>query len=314
MRFLARRLAVLVAALLAVSLLVFLIPYLTPGDPARKILRGRVNSMEIDPAQLESLRAQFGLNRPVLVQYADWLGSVLRGDFGYSYTSQAAVMPQIGAAAMVTLVLATGALGLAVAISLPSGIIAAMRRGGPIDTAITTVTQGFVAVPEYWLAPLLILVFAVKLGSLPSAGWAGPAWMVLPCVTLALRPISYFTQITRASMVEVLESPYIVGARARGLGRYRTIVRHGIRNALIPVLTLFSVWLGGLLGGSVVVEVIFGIPGMGRLVYNAVHNGDIPLIQASMVTIVTITVVLATVTDVLYTVINPTVRGSHVGS
>ena len=314
MRFLARRLAVLVAALLVVSLLVFLIPYLTPGDPARKILRGRVNSMDIDPAQLESLRAQYGLNRPVLVQYADWLGAVLHGDFGFSYTSQAAVMPQIGAAALVTLMLATGALGLAIAVSLPSGILAAMRRGGPVDTAITTVTQGFVAVPEYWLAPLLILVFAVKFGTLPSAGWSGPAWMVLPCVTLALRPISYFTQITRASMVEVLESPYIVGARARGLGRYRTIVRHGIRNALIPVLTLFSVWLGGLLGGSVVVEVIFGIPGMGRLVYNAVHNGDIPLIQASMVTIVTITVLLATVTDVLYTVINPTVRGSHVGS
>lgn len=314
MRFLARRLAVLVAALLVVSLLVFLIPYLTPGDPARKILRGRVNSMDIDPAQLESLRAQYGLNRPVLVQYADWLGAVLHGDFGFSYTSQAAVMPQIGAAALVTLMLATGALGLAIVVSLPSGILAAMRRGGPVDTAITTVTHGFVAVPEYWLAPLLILVFAVKFGTLPSAGWSGPAWMVLPCVTLALRPISYFTQITRASMVEVLESPYIVGARARGLGRYRTIVRHGIRNALIPVLTLFSVWLGGLLGGSVVVEVIFGIPGMGRLVYNAVHNGDIPLIQASMVTIVTITVLLATVTDVLYTVINPTVRGSHVGS
>ncbi|MFI7065785.1 ABC transporter permease [Kribbella sp. NPDC050124] len=314
MRFLLRRLSVLAAALLVVSFLVFLIPYLTPGDPTRKILRGRVNAMEIDPAQLASLSAQYGLDRPVLVQYADWLGAVFRGDFGYSYTSQAAVMPQIGAAAMVTLVLAIGALGLAVLVALPSGILAAMRRGGPIDTAITTVTQAFVAVPEYWLAPLLILVFAVKLGTLPSAGWAGPAWMILPCVTLALRPISYFTQITRASMTEVLESPYIVGARARGLSYYRTILRHGIRNALIPVLTLFSVWLGGLLGGSVVVEVIFGIPGMGRLVYNAVHNGDIPMIQASMVTIVTITVLLATLTDVLYTVINPTVRGSHVGS
>jgi peptide/nickel transport system permease protein len=314
MRFLVRRLAVLVAALLAVSFVVFLIPYLTPGDPTRKILRGRVNAMDIDPAQLESLRAQYGLNRPVLVQYADWLGSVLHGDFGFSYTSQEAVMPQIGSAATVTLMLAVGALSLAIAVALPSGILAAMRRGGPIDTAITTVTQGFVAVPEYWLAPLLILVFAVKFGALPSAGWSGPAWMILPCVTLALRPISYFTQITRASMAEVLDSPYIVGARARGLGYYRTILRHGIRNALIPVLTLFSVWLGGLLGGSVVVEVIFGIPGMGRLVYNAVHNGDIPMIQASMVTIVTITILLATVTDVLYTVINPTVRGSHVGS
>jgi peptide/nickel transport system permease protein len=314
MRFLVRRLLVLVTALLVVSFLVFMIPYLTPGDPTRKILRGRVNSLEIDASQLASLRSEYGLDRPLLVQYGDWLMSAFRGDFGYSYTSQEAVMPQIGSAAWVTLWLAVGALGIAIAVALPLGVAAAMRRGGPADTAITTVTQGFVAVPEYWLAPLLILLFSVHLGVLPSAGWATPVSMVLPCVTLALRPISYFTQITRASMSEVLESSYVMGARARGLGYYQTILRHGVRNALIPVVTLFSVWLGGLLGGSVVVEVIFGIPGMGRLVFNAVHNGDIPVIQASMVTIVTIAILLATVTDVVYTLINPTVRATHVSS
>src|SRR5215207_6386844 len=165
MRFLLRRLTVLVVALLVVSFLVFLIPYLTPGDPTRKILRGRINALDIDPSQLDSLRAQYGLDRPVLVQYGDWLRSALTGDFDYSYTSHAAVLPQIGTAAMVTLVLAVGALALAIAVALPLGIVAAMRRGGPVDTVVTTVTQGFVAVPEYWLAPLLILVFSIKLGT-----------------------------------------------------------------------------------------------------------------------------------------------------
>jgi peptide/nickel transport system permease protein len=312
--FAVRRLVVLLVSLVVVTFLVFLLPYLTPGDPARKILRGRVNTPDIDPAQLEALRREYGLDRPLLVQYADWLGRAVHGDFGYSYTSQAPVLPEIGTAFSVTVVLALVSLLFAVVVALPLGTLAAMRRGTAVDSVVTTTTQAFVAVPEYWIAPLLILVFAVKTGSLPSGGWATPASMVLPCLTLSLRPISYFTQVTRASMVEVLDSPYVVGARARGLGFVATIVKHGVRNTLIPVVTLFSVWLGGLLGGSVVVEVIFNIPGMGRLAYDAVRNGDVPMIQASVVSVVAITIVLATLTDLLYSVINPTVRGAHVSA
>lgn len=310
--FLLRRLLVLLVAVLVVSFLVFLIPYLTDGEPSRKILRARVGALDVDPAQLAALERQYGLDRPLLVQYLDWLGAAVRGDFGFSFTNKAEVLPQISSALAVTFTLAIGAIVLALLIALPLGALAAMRRGRPTDTAITTVTQGLVAIPEYWMAPLLILLLSINMGVLPSAGWVGPASMVLPCVTLAMRPISYFTQITRASMVEVLDSAYVVGARARGLGYLQTIRRHGLRNALIPVVTLMSVWLGGLLGGSVVVEVIFGIPGMGRLVYNAVLNNDVPMLQASIVSIVTLTVVLATITDLLYTVINPTVRATHV--
>lgn len=310
--YLVRRLGVLVATLLVVSFVAFLIPFLTPGDPARKILRARVADLDADPAALEALRQRYGLDRPLLMQYWDWLGNAVRGDFGLSYTSRTPVVEMIGQALTVTAMLALTALLIAVLVAIPLGSLAAVRHGKPTDTAITTVTQGFVAIPEYWLAPVLILVFALQLGALPSAGWTGPASMVLPCLTLALRPMSYFTQVTRASMVDVLQAPHMVAARARGLPYGVAMVRHGIRNALLPVITLFSVWLAGLLGGSVVVEVIFSIPGMGRLMYESVVNNDVPAIQASIVCLVGLAILITTLTDFVYRFVNPTVRSTHV--
>lgn len=311
MRYLVQRLAVFAVTILVVAFVTFLVPYLTPGDPVRKILRSRVQEFALDDATVERLRVEYGLDRPIMVQFADWLGDAVQGDLGTSYTSRAPVFPMVLDAISITATLTIVTLALALAVSLPLGSIAAFKRGKAADHVITTVTQGFVALPEYWVAPLLVLVFAVSLGVLPSAGWSGPASMVMPCLALAFRPISYFTQVTRASMVDVLGAPYITGARARGLGATRTIVSHGIRNVLIPVTTLVSVWLAGLLGGSVVIEVIFGIPGMGLLTYNAVLNGDIPLMQAAIISIVGLTVLITTVTDLLYSVINPAVRSSR---
>ncbi len=312
MIFFLRRLAVLVTTLLVVSFIVFLIPYVTPGDSARKIMRSRTGELNLDPEVVERLRVEYGLDRPILEQYWQWLSNALQGDLGLSYTSRTDVVDMMGSALSVTAVLAATALAFALLVALPLGSIAAIKRGKPVDTGITTVTQSFVAIPEYWMAPVLVLIFALNLGVLPSAGWRGPESLILPCLTLALRPMSYFTQVTRASMVDVLESPHITAARSRGLSFAEAMVRHGVRNALLPVITLFSVWLAGLLGGSVVVEVIFAIPGMGRLLYDAVTNGDIPVIQASIVAIVALTVIITTLTDVLYALINPTVRSANV--
>ncbi|HEX6355882.1 ABC transporter permease [Actinophytocola sp.] len=309
--FVLKRVGVLAVTLLVVSFVAFLIPYLTPGDPARKILRARLGDLDVDPAALEALRHEYGLDRPLLSQYWDWLGNAVRGDFGLSYTSRTPVIDMIGSALTITAMLAATALLIAIVVAVPLGSLAAVRHGRPTDTAITTVTQGFVALPEYWLAPVLILVFALHLGALPSAGWAGPASMVLPCLTLALRPMSYFTQVTRASMIDVLAAPHMTAARARGLPFGVAMLRHGIRNALLPVITLFSVWLAGLLGGSVVVEVIFSIPGMGRLMYESVVNNDVPAIQAAIVCLVALAVLITTVTDVVYRLVNPAVRSSH---
>ncbi|MDU0313091.1 ABC transporter permease [Phycicoccus sp. M110.8] len=312
MFFFLRRLGVLLATLVTVSFLVFLLPYVTPGDPTRKILRARTGDPNLDPAAVDAARIKYGLDKPVLAQYWTWLDNVLHGNLGLSYISRTEVVQMVGSALAVTASLAAVALLIALLVALPLGSLAAVKRGTVTDRAITTVTQGFVAIPEYWMAPVLVLVFALNLAVLPSAGWTNPASMVLPCATLALRPLSYFTQVTRASMVDVLESPHITAARSRGLSFAQSMVRHGLRNAVLPVVTLFSVWLAGLLGGSVVVEVIFAVPGMGRLLYESVTNGDIPVIQAAIVCIVGLTVLITTLTDVLYALINPTVRSSHV--
>ncbi|MBT8162705.1 ABC transporter permease [Arthrobacter sp. GN70] len=285
---------------------------MTPGDPARKILQARTGEPNLDPSAVEAARVRYGLDKSVIEQYWNWVQNALHGDLGLSYTSRTEVSGLVGSALAVTTSLAVTALFIALLAALPLGSLAAIRRGKASDIAITTVTQGFVALPEYWVAPVLVLVFALKFGILPSAGWTGPVSMVLPALTLSLRPMSYFTQVTRASMVDVLESPHLTAARSRGLSFAQAMLRHGLRNGLLPVVTLFSIWLAGLLGGSVVIEVIFAVPGMGRLLYQAVTDGDVPVIQAGIVCIVALTVLITTLTDLLYALINPTVRSSNV--
>ena len=306
--FLIRRGLTLVVTLLVVSVLAFLIPYAGEGDPARKILRARTNDPALDPAQVEALTRELGLDRPLYVQYVDWLREVLTGGFGYSFTNRTPVQELVVPALGVSVSLALASLLLALVIALPLGVWAATARGGRIDNAVTFMSQSAVSAPEYWVGPVLVLVFARNLGWLPSGGWTGPAYIVLPAVALALRPLGYFTQVTRAAMSDVLASPYITAARSRGLSYPRTLVRHGLRNSMLPVMTLFSFWFAGLLGGSVVIEVIFNIPGMGRLLYTSVVNNDVPVIQGAMLWILTLAVVINTVTDLLYSVLNPAIR------
>ena len=309
--FLLRRTLVLLITLGIVSVLAFLIPYAGDGDPARKILQARVSDPALTQAQIDALSKELGLDRPMLEQYLHWLGNAVTGDFGYSYTSRVPVGSLVGPALSVSISLALAALVLALVIALPLGIAAATKRGGRLDNAATFASQTAVSAPEYWVAPVLVLVFARYLGWLPSGGWAGAAYIVMPALALALRPMGYFTQVSRAAMTEVLAAPYITAARSRGLSFPRTLVRHGLRNSLLPVMTLFAFWFAGLLGGSVVIEVIFNIPGMGRLLYSSVVNNDVPVIQGGMMWILTIAVVVTTATDLLYGLLNPAIRVNH---
>lgn len=313
LRFLLRRSLILFVMLVAVSVVAFAIPYLGGGDPVRDIIRARVAEQAIDPAALEGLRAQLGLDRPLVVQYAGWLGHALRGDFGLSFASRVPVGSLVGSALAITATLAISALVLALAVALPLGTAAALRPNGAFDGLVTFLTQGLVALPEYWLAPVGILVFSLKLGVLPSAGWDPPMSLILPVAVLSLRPMAYLTRVTRASMIDVLEAPYITAARSRGLGMGQTLLRHGVRNGIQPVLTLLALWLAGLLAGSVTVEVIFAIPGMGRLIYEAVLDKDVPVLQAGLVSIVGLSILINTATDLLYLVVNPVLRSGHVG-
>ena len=309
--FATRRFIILLLTLLVVSMLAFLLPYMSEGDPVRSILRARVSDLAVDPDAVAALKAKFGLDQPLSLQYIRWLGDALSGDLGYSFTNRMPVIGQIGSALWVSATLALTALAIALAVALPLGTFAALWPGGLLDNIITFLTQSFVAIPEYWLGPLGILLFALYLGWLPSAGWQDASHMVMPALVLALRPMAYFTRVTRASMLDVLNAPYITAARSRGLSICRTVFAHGIRNGMPPVMTLFALWLAGLIGGSVVIEVIFAIPGMGRLVYTAVVNNDLPLLQAGIVCIVALAVLINTCADILYLALNPALRTSH---
>lgn len=306
-----QRFSLLCLTLLIISILAFLVPYMNGGDPVRMIVQARVGDMAIDPEAVEAMRISLGLDRPLHIQYLAWLGNAIQGDFGYSFTSRSPVGPEVGRALIVSFTLAMSALGIALAVALPLGTLSAMRPGKTMDNIATFVTQSFVAIPEYWLAPMAILVFSLYLGLLPSAGWEGPASLVLPALVLSFRPLAYFTRVTRAAMIDVLQAPYITAARSRGLDMRQTVMHHGLRNGAMPIVTLFALWLAGLLGGSVVIEVIFAIPGMGRLIYESIVNNDVPVLQGSFVCIVALSVLINTVADILYILLNPAVRIRH---
>lgn len=311
MPFLARRAAALVAAVLLASFTVFLIPYVTPGDPVRKIIRSRVAGDVIDDSAVAALSLELGLDDPLWAQYLNWLRRLLTGDMGLSYTSRTPVADQVLPALWITLSLVVLALGIAGALSVVLGVTAALQEGRPADKVITGVTQAFIAVPEYWLAPLLVLVFALQLSVLPSAGWEGPQSAVLPVAVLALRPTSYFTSAVREGILEALRAEHVVAARSRGVSHLQTVAKHVIPNGLLPLTTMVAVWFAGLLGGSVIVEVIFAIPGMGRLLFDGVLNSDVPLAQGAVVVVVGLAVVLTTAADLVHGLLNPQIRMSH---
>jgi peptide/nickel transport system permease protein len=311
-RFLARRVAFLVSTLFVVSILSFGLPYLSNANPARIILQAQTGDVAVAPARVAEIRRELGLGRPLWIQYLSWLRQVLHGNLGYSFTDQQAVLPLVGNAIRVSGLLALAALTIAIVFALPLGIISANKPGGWLDNIITGFTQILIPIPEYWSGPFLILVLAVWMHLLPAAGWSGLKYVILPAFVLALRPLAYLANITRASMIDVLSADYITASRSRGLGRARTLLRHGLRNSMSPVMTMFSLYLANLVGGSVIVEVIFAIPGAGRLLYNAVVNSDIPTIQGAILCTVSLVILITTAADIGYRLLNPaiTVGGS----
>jgi peptide/nickel transport system permease protein len=306
------RLTTMAVMLLIVSAIAFCVPMIGGNDPARTIIQANTTQMDLDPDAVEAMRIELGLDRTLAEQYLTWLGGALTGDLGKSFANHQPVADEILRALGVSVTLALSALGVALAIALPLGTAAAMRPGGKLDGFTTLLIQTLVATPEYWFAPVSVLFFVLWLGVLQSAGWTSWESVVLPAMALSLRPTAYFTQITRAAMQDVLEARYITAARARGLSLGQAVMHHGVRNGSMPVVTFFALWFAGLLGGSVVIEVIFGIPGMGRLLYEAVINNDVPVLQGAFVCIVGLSIVINTAADLGYMVVNPVMRASHV--
>lgn len=306
-----RRFIVLPVLLIIVSMIAFVYPYFTGIDPTTAILRSRIGEREQTPEIVAAIKADLGLDRPKYVQYFTWLGDILSGDLGKSFVSQAPVGEILFRGLNVTLILSLVSISIAVILSIPLGVFSALKPGKWLDNLIAIITQTGVAIPEYWFAPIIIMLFAIKLKWLPSAGWRGPLFIIMPALTLALRPISYFTRLTRETMIEVMQKDFIRASRAKGLTEPQIIWRHALRNSLIPVVTMITLWLASLLGGSVIVEVIFAVPGIGRVMYDAVLANDLPVVQAGVVLITGIAVVINTLTDLAYIVLNPAIRLSQ---
>jgi peptide/nickel transport system permease protein len=308
------RLMVLVVSVLAASVLVFAFMRVLPGDPARVALG--INASEQAVAQL---RAQFGLDRPVVVQYLDWVGGLLRLDPGLEFVSRTPIAPQIADRLQVTLWLVVSAMVLALVLALPVGIWMAVRHRSWDGVALSAVSQVGVAVPAFLMGIVLISVFAVRLGWVPSGGWVVPAEdpvgflqrLVLPVVSLAVVQAAVLARYVRSAVLDVLREDYLRTARAKGLRPATALVRHGLRNAAVPVVTVLGLQLATLLIGAVVIERVFVIPGLGSLLLDSVAKRELLTVQAVVMVLVVAVLVINFVVDVLYLVIDPRLRAAR---
>jgi len=302
-RFLARRLALTIPVLLGVATLVFSLIHFIPGDPAQAMLGEAAPQADVD-----ELRRSLGLDRPLLEQYGAFLGGLVRGDLGTSLRTGQPVATQILERMPATMELAAAAMIVAICVSIPLGIAAAVRRGTALDHAAMTLALTGVSVPNFWLGPLLAIVFAVELGWLPVSGRGTLQHLILPAISLGAALAAILARMTRASMLEELREPYVQAARARGVSRFRAVVRHAFRNSLIPVVTLVGLQFGAVLTGAVITETIFAWPGIGRLLIQSIGFRDYPLVQGCILLIAITYVGVNLLTDLVYGVLDPRIR------
>jgi peptide/nickel transport system permease protein len=311
-RLLLRRAAILVASAAAASVLVFGFMSVLPGDPAEIAL-----GVNATPEAVASLRAEFGTDRPLYEQYLDWAGGLLRWDFGESYVSNADIGPQIADRLAVTMWLVGAAILVALLIAIPLGTLSALHHRRFTGLAVSGLSQLGIAVPAFVMGIGLIYVFAIKLGLVPSGGWTPPtepgkflSQLVLPALSLGLIQGAMLTRYVRSATLEVLREDYMRTARAKGASSVRTLVRHGLRNASIPVVTVLGLHMTTLLIGSVVIERVFVIPGLGSLLLDAVANRDLLVVQGVVMLLVIAALAINFVVDVLYVLLDPRLRGS----
>jgi len=309
--FLVRRALISVVTLLLISLIVFTGVRMIPGDPAR-VMAGT----DADAAGLEEIRQKYGLNDPVAVQYLRWLGLMLRGDLGESIRTREPVVWTVARKLPITIELTACALLVALAIAIPAGVFSALRRNTAWDFLVNAISLCGISVPSFWLGIMLILLLAVRLGWLPASGWV-PPWpnpldnllrMAMPAFVLGAGLAAVLMRQTRNSMIEVLSADYIRTAYAKGLARRAVVFRHAIRNGLIPVVTILGLQMGALMGGAVVTEQIFVVPGFGRLIVEAVFTRDYPLVQGVVLITASSYVLINLLVDVSYTLLNPRIR------
>lgn len=314
-RFIARRLVATVPLLFLISILAFSLVLLLPGDPALAILGDEVANANNKQAYY-ALRAEMGLDEPIPIQYLRWAGKVARGDLGMSIRNQTPIGETIGGKVLPTLQLALMGAALSLLIALPAGIVSALRPNSPADAFATLAALSGVAIPNFFLGILLIYVFAVWLRILPPSGYVAP-WedlgqnlrlMLMPSLAVGTGLAAILMRQVRSALIEVLQQEYVMTARAKGLGERAVVIGHALKNAAIPVVTIMGQQVGTLIGGAVVTETIFAIPGMGRLIVDSLSYRDFPVIQATVL-ILSVTVLAANLaTDIIYGYLDPRIR------
>jgi peptide/nickel transport system permease protein len=310
--FLGRRLLQLVATLVCVSLIVFSLQQLLPGDPALAMA-----GEERDPEVLAQIRRQYRLDQPLPVQYVYWIGGVLSGNLGESMRLKEPVLTLIAEKFPVTLQLALMAIAIALTIGVTAGVVSAVRRNTLVDYAVNIVALWGISTPNFWLGIMLIFLFAVHLGWLPASGFVGPfedLWLslqttILPAFVLGNSFAAVLMRHTRSAMLQAMGSDYVRTARAKGLAERTVILKHALRNALTPVVTLGALELGALLSGAVLTEQVFSIPGFGKLIVDSVFNRDYAVVQGVTLVTATTYILLNLLADVAYVLINPRLRG-----
>lgn len=302
-RFLVRRIAQSILTLFAVSVFAFGMIHLVPGDPASIALGENAT-----PHAVANLRHAWGLDRPLTVQYGDFVGRVMHGDLGTSIRSDQPVLSEIGQRLGSTVELAFAATVVSVPLGLALGVLAAVARRRVVDVGVMGVALLGLSMPTFWSGTLLILLFGLTLGLLPVAGANGLAALVLPAVTLALPAAAVLARLTRGSMLEVVRQDYVRTAWAKGLGRFSVVFRHALPNAVVPVITIMGLQIGTLLSGTVIVESVFARPGVGRLAVQAIEERDFPLVQGVVLLAGVVFVLVNLVTDLVYPLVDPRIR------
>ena len=302
-RFLLRRVLLAVPVLLGVATLVFSLIHLVPGDPVQAML-GETAS----PQDVAALRSRLGLDRPLLTQYGAFLTGLAAGNLGRSLRTNQPVTAAIAERLPATLELAAAAMTVAVLFAIPLGILAAARAGTAIDHVATTAALLGISLPNFWLGPLLAILFSIELGWLPVSGRGTLAHLVLPAITLGAPLAAVLARMTRASLIEELSELYVLAARARGVSVRRAVLHHAFRNSLIPIVTVLGLQTGAVLTGAVITETIFAWPGVGRLLIQSINFRDYPLVQGCILLIAVTYVAMNLLTDLAYGLLDPRIR------
>lgn len=309
--YLAKRLGIAAVTLVLASLVVFAVLEIVPGDPARLML-----GMNASDAQVEQLRDQMGLNAPLIERYLHWVGGLLSLDFGRSYTYSVPVIDLVLERIVVSLPLALIALALSTAIAIPVGLYSASRRGAAGDAMAMGAAQLGVAIPNFWFALMLVYLFAVWLRWVPAGGfpgWGAGVWpalksLLLPAIALALPQAAILARVTRSALIEVLNEDYIRTARAKGMPYRAVLWRHALRNALIPVVTIMGLQFAFLLAGTIIIENVFYLPGLGRLVFQAITQRDLIVVESVVMLLVATVIAVNLVVDLTYAIVDPRLR------